>query len=81
MNPVYQTLSKVLDILSAPPRGASDLLKALATLSDTTVRRYKLDEEDLKPCCKSDKKVQYLESISKPIFTSFSTLYQPHRKD
>ena len=71
MNVAYQTLSKVLDILSAPPGGASDLSKALASLSDTTLRRYKVDEEDLKPCCKLEKMAQYLESISKPIIYKF----------
>ena len=71
MNVAYQTLSKVLDILSAPPGGASDLSKALASISDTTLRRYKVDEEDLKPCCKSEKMVQYLESISKLIICKF----------
>ena len=37
--PACQTLSKALDISSATARVAPDLLKALAILSDTTVRR------------------------------------------
>ena len=37
--PACQMLSKALDISSATARVAPDLLKALAILSDTTVRR------------------------------------------
>ena len=44
-----QTLSKALDIPSATARVAPELLKALAILSDTTVRRSAVDQEDLKP--------------------------------
>ena len=36
-------------------REAPDLLKALAILSDTTVRRSTVDQEDLKPYWKSKK--------------------------
>ena len=42
-------LSKALDISSATARVAPDLLKALAILSDTTVRRPAFDRKDLKP--------------------------------
>ena len=49
-----QTLSKALDISSATAPVAPDLLKALAILSDTTVRRSAVDREDLKPYWKSD---------------------------
>ena len=48
-----QTLSKALDISTA--QIALDLLKALAVLSDTAVRRSTVDEEDLKPYWKSEK--------------------------
>ena len=44
-----KTLSKALDISSATARVALGLLKAKAILSDTTVRRSKVDWEDLKP--------------------------------
>ena len=54
--PACQTLSRALDISSATARVASDLLKVLATLSDTTVRRSAVDREDLKPYWKSEKK-------------------------
>ena len=46
--PACQTLSKVLNISSATARVAPDLLKTLAILSDTTVRRSAVDQEDLK---------------------------------
>ena len=52
--PACQTLSKALDISSATARVAPDLLKALAILSDTTVRRSAVDQEDLKPYWKSE---------------------------
>ena len=42
-----QTLSTALDISSATARVAPYLLKALAILSDTTVRRSAVDQEDL----------------------------------
>ena len=44
-----QTLSKDLDILSPTAQVVLDLLKALAILSDTTVRISEVDQEDLKP--------------------------------
>ena len=44
-----QTLPKPLDISSATAQVAPDLLKALAILPDTTVKRYAVDQEDLKP--------------------------------
>ena len=55
-----QTLSKALDISSATTQVAQDLLKALAILSDTTVRRYAVDWEDLKTYWKSEKKATFL---------------------
>ena len=42
-------MSKALDISSGTARLASDLSKALTVLSDTTVRRSAVDQEDLKP--------------------------------
>ena len=55
----YQTLSKALDISSATARVAPDLLKTLAILSDTTVRRSAVDREDLKPYWKSEKRSHF----------------------
>ena len=43
------TLLKALDILNAAAWAAPDLVNALAILSDTTVRRSAVDQEDLKP--------------------------------
>ena len=40
---------KALDISSARARVPPDLLKALAILSDTTVRGSPVDQEDLTP--------------------------------
>ena len=42
-------MSKALGISSATARVGPDLLKALALLSDTTVRKSAFDREDLKP--------------------------------
>ena len=47
--PACQTLSKAYDVSSATAPVASHLLKTLAILSDTTARRYTVDQEDLKP--------------------------------
>ena len=53
--PTCQTLSKVLDISTASAGVLPDLLKALVVLSDTTVRRSAVDQEDLKLYWKSQK--------------------------
>ena len=42
------TRSKALDISSATVRVAPVILKALAILSDITVRRFSVEREDLK---------------------------------
>ena len=54
--PAFQTLSKASDISSATAQVAPDLLKALAILSDTTVKRSAIDQKDLKPYWKLWKK-------------------------
>ena len=53
--PACQILSKALDISSATAGVAPDLLIALPILSDTTVKRSAVDQEDLKPYWKSEK--------------------------
>ena len=63
--PPCQTLSKTLDISSATAWVAPDLLKALAILSDTTVGRSAVDQEDLKPFWKSFWIRVYLEDFEK----------------
>ena len=47
--PTSQTLSKALGISSATAWVATELLKALAILPDTNVKRSAVDWEDLKP--------------------------------
>ena len=51
---------KALDISSATAGVAPNLLKALAILSDTTVRRSVVDREDLKPHWKFEKRPHFL---------------------
>ena len=46
---------KTLDISSTAARVATNLLKPIAILSNTTVRRSEVDQEDLKPYWKSKK--------------------------
>ena len=68
--PTWQTLSKALNISRATAQIAHNLLKALAILSDTIVRRPAVDWEDLKPYWKS----------TILLFTSFSKTLKVHSK-
>ena len=52
-------MSKALDISSATAQVVPELLKALAILSDTIVRRSAVDREDLKPYWKSKKRPDF----------------------
>ena len=52
-------MSKALDISSVTARVTPDVLKALAILSDTTVRRSAVDPEDLKPYWRSEKRPHF----------------------
>ena len=70
--PAWQAMSKALDISSATARVAQDLLKALAILSDTTARRSTVDQEDLKPYWKSEKRPHFSRWLTILLFTSFS---------
>ena len=66
---------------SATARVAPDLLKALAILSDATVRRSAVDREDLKPYWKSEKSLISLGWSTILLFTSFSkTLLNTERR-
>ena len=56
---------------SATPRVTPDLLKDLAILSDTTVRRSAVDQEDLKPYQESEKRPHFSTRSTIPLFTSF----------
>ena len=59
-------------ILSAIAPVAPDLLKALAIVLDTTVRRSAVDQEDLKPYLKSEKWPHFPWWYTSLIFTYFS---------
>ena len=65
-------LLKALDISSATAWVASELLKAIAVLSDATVRRSAVDQEDLKLCGKSEKRPHFSRRSTILLFTSFS---------
>ena len=69
--PVSQTLLKALDILSASAPVVPDLLKALAILLDTNFRGSAVDQENLKPYWKSDKRPDFLRWSASLFFTSF----------
>ena len=58
--PAFKTLSKTLDISSATAWVVPDWLNALAILSDTTVRRSAVDQEDLKPYWTSEKNATFV---------------------
>ena len=73
--PACQTLSKALDISSATARVAPDLLKAIAILSDTTVRRSAVDWEDLKQYWKSEKGQISLSDQQSYYWQVFQRLY------
>ena len=73
--PACQTLSEALDISSATARVTPDLLKALAILSDTIVRRSAVDREDLKSYWELEKKPHLSRWSTILWFTSFQRLY------
>ena len=74
-------LSKVLDISRATARVAQNLLKALAILSDTTVRRSAVDRGDLKPYWRSEKRSRSSRGPRILLFRSFSkTLLTTERR-
>ena len=76
--PACHTMSKALDKLSATAQVAPDLLKALAILLDTTVRRSAVDQEDLKLYWKSEKK-PFFKVIKNPIIHIFFKDFTNHR--
>ena len=80
---IFQTLSKALDVSSATAQVAPDMLKAPAILSDTIVRGSAVNQEDLKPYWKSDKRPYFsrwsrilLSTIIYKVFKDFTN----HRK-
>ena len=71
--PACQTLSKVLNISSAIDWVATNLLRVLAILSDTTLRRSVIDREDLYPSIYLSTYLSiYLLSIYLSIYLSVS---------
>ena len=78
-NRTCQTVLEALDILSATVRVVPDLLKALAILSDKTVRRSAVNrKEDLKPYWKSEKNAHISRWSTSLLSTSLSkTFYWP----
>ena len=69
-----------LDISSATARVAPHLLKALAILSDTTVRRSAVDREDLKPYWKSEKRPHSLGDNNPSIYNFFKDFTNNKKK-
>ena len=67
-----QTLSKALDIASATVQVAPHQLKSLTILSDTTVRRFAVDQEDLKPYWKPEKRLHFSMWSTILLFITFS---------
>ena len=67
---------KKTSMSSATSCVAPDLLKALAILSDTTVQRSAVDQEDLKPYWKLEKKPHFSRWPTNKFFKVFAN----HRK-
>ena len=63
---------KASNVSCAVARVAPDLLKALAILSDTTVRRSAVDQKNLKP--------YWTSAINNPIIYKFFRDFTNHRK-
>ena len=81
--PANQSLLESLDIPCATVWEASDLLKALAILTDATVTRFVVDQEYLKDWPEDHignlKKVTFLEAIKKPTSKVFK--HWPQKED
>ena len=67
-------MSKALDISSATAQVAPDLLKALAILSDTTVTKSAVHQEDLKQYWKPEERTHFSSWPTILLFTSFSKI-------
>ena len=78
--PECQTLSKALGISSATARVAPGLLKALEILSDTSVKRSAVDQEDLRPYWNSEKRPHFSSWSTILLFTSFSKTLLTERR-
>ena len=69
-----------LGISSATARVAPGLLKAIAILSNITVKRSAVDQENLKPYLKSEKESAFLKVIEKAIIYKFFKDFINYRK-
>ena len=77
--PAYQTKFKASDI-NVTAWVASGALKALPVLSDTTVRRSAVEQENLKPYKKSEKRPYILKRTTTLLFASFSKDFNGRKK-
>ena len=78
--PACQTLFKALHMSSAIAWVAPDLLKALVFLLNTIVGRSPVEQKNMKPYWKSEKKAIFLkEVISKHIIYKFFKHFISHR--
>ena len=71
-------MSKALDISNAKARAAPDLLKALVILSDTTIRRSAVDQEDLNHT--GNQKKGYFSLGDQKVIYRFFKDFSNHRK-
>ena len=71
---------QALDISSARAQVAPKLLKALAILTDTTIRRSAFDREDRKPNSKSEKRPHFSRRSASLLFTRFFKDFPNYRK-
>ena len=67
----------MLDISSDTAQVVPGLLKALAILSDTTVKRTPVDQEDLKPYQKSEKRPHFSRYILRSSASMYESLGSP----
>ena len=80
-NSTRRKFVKKTSVPSATGRVAPDLLKAVAILSNTTVRRSAVDREYLKPYWKLEKRPHFCRWSTILLFKSFSkTLPTTERK-
>ena len=75
------SMPKALNISSATARVARELLKSLAILSGTTVRRSAVDWEELKPNWKSEKGHISLGDQQSYYLQVFQRIYEPRKED
>ena len=67
-------MSKALDTSSTKAQVAPKTLKALAILSNTTIKQSAVESEDLKPYWKLEKRSDFSRQSTKILLTSFSKI-------